>query len=84
MVDYNLLKAVIVQSMYGTNSWPLLTTFLDMLLTGDTKDALNVLIELTGGAVITEESKQLFLGVIGIHCGDRTVRIQISTTFAQW
>jgi len=75
MVDYNLLKSVIVQSMYGTYYWPLLAKFLDMLLTGDTKDALAVLIELLGGATTIEESKQVLMSVMGIHCADRTVRV---------
>ncbi len=75
MVDYNLLKAVIVQSMYSTHYWPLLTKFLHMLLTGDTKDALAVLIELIGDTTTPEESKQLFMSVMGIHCADRTVRV---------
>jgi hypothetical protein len=75
MVDYDLLKAVIVQSMYSTYYWPLLTKFLHMLLTSDTKDALAVLIELVGDTTTPEESKQLFMSVMGIHCADRTVRV---------
>lgn len=75
MLDYNVLKGIIVQSMYGTFYWPLLTTLLDMLITGNTKDALPVLIELAGGTSVTEESKQVLLGVMGIHCADRTVRV---------
>jgi hypothetical protein len=75
MLDYNVLKGIIVQSMYGTFYWPLSTTLLDMLITGNTKDALSVLIELAGGTSVTEESKQVLLGVMGIHCADRTVRV---------
>jgi hypothetical protein len=46
-----------------------------MLITGNTKDELPVLIELAGGTSVTEESKQVVLGVMGIHCADRTVRV---------
>jgi TAP-like protein len=81
MLDYNVLKGMIVQSMYGTFYWPLLTSLLDMLLTGNTKDALAVLTELAGGASVTEESKQLLMGVMGIHCADRTVRVSTFDEF---
>ncbi|KAH8757512.1 hypothetical protein BGZ57DRAFT_1008778 [Hyaloscypha finlandica] len=73
MLDYNVLKGIIVQSMYGTFYWPLLTALPDMLITGNTKDALPVLIEFAGGTSVTDESKQVVLGVRGIHCADRTV-----------
>jgi len=46
-----------------------------MLLTGDTKDALAVLIELVGGSTAAEASKQILMSVMGIHCADRTVRV---------
>ena len=75
MLDYNVLKGIIVQSMYGACYWPLLTTLPDMLITGNTKDELPVLIELAGGTSVTEESMQVVLGVMGIHCADRTVRV---------
>jgi len=75
MLDYNVLKGIIVQSMYGTFYWPLLTTLLDILITGNTKDALPVFIELAGGTSVTDESKQVVLSVRGIHCADRTVRV---------
>jgi hypothetical protein len=76
MLDYNTLKAVIVQSMYTTYYWPALTTFLDMLLTGNTQGALAVGLEIVGGSIgPTEETRQMFMSVIGIHCADRTVRL---------
>jgi hypothetical protein len=75
MLDYNSLKGVIVQSMYGTSYWPLLAKFLDMLLTGNTKGALNVLIAIVGSITASEESNQMVQSLMGIHCGDRTVRV---------
>jgi TAP-like protein len=77
MLDYNLLKSLIVQSMYApTFYWPKLAALLDMLLTGHTKGALAVIIDIAGGGTtITEESKQIFMAVMGIHCSDRTVRL---------
>lgn len=77
MLDYNILKALIIQSMYvPTFYWPKLATLLDMLLTGHTKGALAVIIDIVGGVTtITEESRRLVMAVMGIHCGDRTVRL---------
>lgn len=75
MLDYNTLKAIIVLSMYTTFYWPALTTLLDMLLTGNTQGALAAALEILGGLGPTEEARQMFMSVMGIHCADRTVRL---------
>jgi hypothetical protein len=79
MLDYNGLKTIIVQSMYTTYDWPALTAHLDMLLTGNTKDALEIVLGLVGDSISglspTEETRQLLMSNMGIHCADRTVRL---------
>jgi TAP-like protein len=72
MLDYTTLKSVIVTNLYSTFGWPQLTTLLDMLLTGNTEDALAALNNSIG---TTEGSLQAVMSVMGIHCGDRTVRV---------
>ena len=75
MLDYNSLKAIIIQSMYTTFYWPALTAFLDMLLTGNTQGALAAALEILGGVGPIEEQRQMIMSVMGIHCADRTVRL---------
>jgi hypothetical protein len=72
ILDYTLLKGLIVESLYSTYSWPQLTTLLEMLLKGNIKGALA---ELDSYLVPTGEENQMFMAVMGIHCGDRSVRV---------
>jgi hypothetical protein len=71
MLDYTTLKSVIVANLYSTFGWPQLTTLLDMPLTGNSEDALAAL---NNSVSTAEGSLQAVMSVMGIHCGDRTVR----------
>lgn len=75
MLDYNILKALIVQTMYTTFYWPALTALLDMLLIGNTQGALAAATEILGGIGPIEEARQMIMSAMGIHCADRTVRL---------
>jgi hypothetical protein len=72
MLDYIVLKAIIVQSLYSTALWPQLTSLLDNLLKGNIDDALA---ELESYLVPTEEELNVPMAIMGIHCGDRTPRV---------
>jgi hypothetical protein len=81
MLDYKILKAIIVQSMYTTFYWPALTTLLDMLLTGNIQGALAAALEILGGVGPIEEAGQMIMSVMGIHCADRAVRLSSFDNF---
>jgi hypothetical protein len=70
-LDYSTLKAIIVDSLYSTFSWPRLTLLLDLLLAGNINDALPVI---KSFLVQTDADKQMVNAVFGIHCSDRTTR----------
>ena len=67
MFDYTTFKEIIVESLYSTYSWPQLA----ILLTGNITDAVA---ELDGYVVPLEEATQMVMAVMGINCGDRSVR----------
>jgi hypothetical protein len=70
LLDYTILKATIVENLYSTYGWPQLTALLDMLLTGNIKEASAV----ASPSDVLTEAEKIFMAVMGIHCGDRNVR----------
>ncbi|KAH8666941.1 proteinase [Xylariales sp. PMI_506] len=70
LLDYTVIKALLVQNLYSTYGWPRLTMILEMLLTGEIQDAPAAIKD---SVALIEDSK-LIMAVLGIHCGDRSAR----------
>ncbi|KAF2170586.1 hypothetical protein M409DRAFT_64270 [Zasmidium cellare ATCC 36951] len=75
-LDYNLVKGSLQNALYGIDSWPGVTTILDLIFKNETA-ALVEAFTTSIGSSASESSLELLRplnALHGIQCGDRTAR----------
>ncbi|KFA46167.1 hypothetical protein S40293_03790 [Stachybotrys chartarum IBT 40293] len=76
-VDYDLMKLVVASCLYDSSTWPALALLLQGLFTGQSNEAMERVLSAFYPTTYegTVEAVRLSPPLMGIHCSDRTPRL---------